>query len=109
MKEVVKDGVGSIGKTTTCKTLCNKFSSKYKGRVCHLELKSTNSNSKELSQKVLVDLTRKSIEVLQPLNEGEVSAQCLMPKLNVVVIEVIKTKKCTYSNFDHFIKLTSLL
>jgi len=66
-------GVGGIGKTTTCKTLCNELSSKYEGRVCHIEFQSEASkNSKELLQKVLIELSRKRTEVIQPLNEGQV-------------------------------------
>jgi len=66
-------GVGGIGKTTACKTLCNEFSNDFEGRVCHIELASTSSNSKELLQEVLIKLTRKSREVIQQLDEGEVS------------------------------------
>jgi len=66
-------GVGGVGKTTTCKTMCNELSSKYEGRVCHIEFPSVPlGDFKELFKKVLRDLTRKSIEVIQQLNEGEV-------------------------------------
>jgi len=65
-------GVGGIGKTTTCKTLCNELSSKYEGRVCHIEFPIVpSSDSKEFLQKVLRDLTQKSVDVIQHLNEGE--------------------------------------
>jgi len=69
-------GVGDIGKTTTCKKLCNDLSNKYEGRVCHVEFDITCSNSKEILQKVCVELTRKRLEVVQQLVEGEVSAWC---------------------------------
>jgi len=66
-------GVGGIGKTTTCKTLSNELLREYDGRVCHLEFQSGPSkDSIELLQKALVDLTRKSKEVIKLLNEGEV-------------------------------------
>jgi len=66
-------GMGGIGKTTACKTLCNELSNDFEGRVCHIELERTTSNSKELLQKVLIKLTRKSRDVIQELDEGEVS------------------------------------
>jgi len=65
-------GVGGIAKTMACKTLCNELSSAFEGRVCHIELDSSTSNSKELLQKVLINLTRKSQEVVQQLDKGEV-------------------------------------
>jgi len=68
-------GMGGIGKTTTCKTLCNVLSSDFEGRVCHIELDSTSSNSKELLQKVLIKLLRKSQEDVQSWEEGEVSGE----------------------------------
>jgi uridine kinase len=72
-------GVGGIGKTTTCKTLCNELSNKYEGKVCHIEFQSEASkDSKELLQKVLVELSRKSREAIQPLNEGEVGFRISM-------------------------------
>jgi len=55
-------GVGGIGKTTICKTLCNELSSKYEGKVCHVEFDNTCSNSKELLQNVVLKLIGKSAD-----------------------------------------------
>jgi len=67
-------GVGGIGKTSTCKTLCNEFSSKFEGRICHIEFPVVPSSvSKEFFQKVLRGLIRKSMDVIQQLEEGQVS------------------------------------
>jgi len=68
-------GVGGIGKTTTCKTLCNELSSKYQGRVCHVEFDNTCSNSKELLQKTVIYLTRQSANFVRELDEGVVSVE----------------------------------
>jgi ABC-type multidrug transport system ATPase subunit len=67
-------GVGGIGKTTLCKILCNELSGKYKGRTCHVELKSSYSSWKELLQKILIELIGFSSEGLQQLDAGEVNA-----------------------------------
>jgi len=67
-------GVGGIGKKTTCKILCNELSSKYEGRVCHIEFDSGCSNFEELWQNAVMKLIRKSVDFVHRLNEGEVSA-----------------------------------
>jgi len=67
-------GVGGIGKTTTCKTLCNDWLDEYEGRVCHIEFPIVPlSISREFFQKVLRDLTNKSVDAIQDLDEGQVS------------------------------------
>jgi len=67
-------GVNGIGTTTTCKTLCNEVLSKYEGKVCHFDFPIVpTSVSKEFFQKVLKDLTRKSMDVIQHLDERQVS------------------------------------
>jgi GTPase SAR1 family protein len=72
-------GVGGIGKTTMCKTLCNEWSCEYEGRVCHVEFESKDINVKGLLkgllEKVLMCLTNTSLEVLQQMNEGQVGVQ----------------------------------
>lgn len=35
-------GIGGIGKTTMCKTLCNELS-EFSGKVCHVELGQTKA------------------------------------------------------------------
>jgi len=68
-------GVGGIGKTTTCKTLCNELSNKYQGKVCHVEFDNTCSNSKELLQNAVICQTRQSADFVCQLDEGVVSAK----------------------------------
>jgi len=84
-------GVGGIGKTITCKTLCNELSSDYGGRVCHVEFESTCLNSKELLQSAVINLTRQSVDFVRQLGEGEVSSQCSTPRIclfeNGVILE----------------------
>jgi tetraacyldisaccharide-1-P 4'-kinase len=63
-------GIGGIGKTTMCKTLCNELS-EFEGKVCHIEL-AANRSLVELLKEVLKNLTSTSEELLQQLNEGEV-------------------------------------
>ncbi|KAG0611617.1 hypothetical protein M758_7G152900 [Ceratodon purpureus] len=62
-------GVGGIGKTTICKTLCNELLEEFEGKVSHVELGSESST--KLLKGVLKDLTNTSQELLQQLNEGE--------------------------------------
>ncbi|KAG0584042.1 hypothetical protein KC19_3G180900 [Ceratodon purpureus] len=47
-------GVGGIGKTTLCKTLCNELSQKFNGRVRHIEF--GHGSSEELLKEVLREL-----------------------------------------------------
>jgi ABC-type cobalamin/Fe3+-siderophores transport system ATPase subunit len=75
VKVVGMYGVGGIGKSTVCKTLCNELSHEYEGRVCHFEFEITNLSSKGLLEKVLMRLTNTSLEFLQRMNEGEVGVQ----------------------------------
>ena len=65
-------GVGGIGKTTICQTLCNELLQEFEGKVSHVELGS--ESPKELLKGVVKDLTNTSQELLQQLNEGEVIA-----------------------------------
>ncbi|KAG0592267.1 hypothetical protein M758_1G231600 [Ceratodon purpureus] len=62
-------GVGGLGKTTMCKTLCNELL-EFEGNVCHIELGS-NRTSDDLLKEVLQRLAGKSEEFLKPLNEGQ--------------------------------------
>ncbi len=66
-------GVGGIGKTTICMTLCNELSSEYEGRVCHVVFESVPGfKYEECFQKVLRDLMKNSVEAIQQFNEGQV-------------------------------------
>ena len=65
-------GVGGIGKTTICKTLCNHLCEEFEGKVSHVELHCQSLG--ELLKGVLEDLTNTSREVLQELDEGKVIA-----------------------------------
>ncbi|KAG0588953.1 hypothetical protein KC19_2G280800 [Ceratodon purpureus] len=59
-------GMGGIGKTTICKALCNKYYTKFHGKVCHAELE---RGSKEgLLREVLKSLTNTSRERLNEFN-----------------------------------------
>jgi KaiC/GvpD/RAD55 family RecA-like ATPase len=68
-------GMGGIGKTMFCQTLCNELSSEYDGRTCYIELKYQNSSLKKLLQKILIKLTRYNAEGLQQHDEGEVNSK----------------------------------
>jgi len=63
-------GVGGIGKTTICKALCNDYSTKFQGRVAHVELES--GSEVELMRGVLRKLTDMRHEVLAGFDTGEV-------------------------------------
>jgi nitrogenase subunit NifH len=69
-------GVGGIGKSTMCKTLCNELSHEYEGQVCHVEFESKYISSKGLLEKVLMCLTNTSLEAFQQMDEGQVGVQC---------------------------------
>ena len=64
-------GVGGIGKTTLCKSLCKDFFGEFDGKVCHVELKE-GGNKLKLRQKVLRSLANMREKILQGLNEDEV-------------------------------------
>ena len=63
-------GVGGIGKTTMCQALCNEFSARMQGRVCHIGL--GIASNLELLQELLKRLTDKNYECISKLNESEV-------------------------------------
>ena len=65
-------GVGGIGKTTMCKILCNDLF-EFSGKVCHVELGGIRSGD-QMMKEVLKKLTNTSEELLQRLDEDEVSA-----------------------------------
>jgi len=74
-------GVGGIGKTTICHTLCNELSKKYEGRVYHIEFQSDASKDfkefpgnyyKELLHKVLIKFSDKNRETIETSDYGEV-------------------------------------
>ncbi|KAG0627870.1 hypothetical protein M758_2G234400 [Ceratodon purpureus] len=62
-------GMGGIGKTSICKSLCNKYYTKFHGKVCHAELE---RGSKEgLFREVLKSLTNTSRERLNEFNADQ--------------------------------------
>ena len=63
-------GVGGIGKTTVCQTLCNEYFKKMEGRVFHAELGSVDDL--ELLQGALKRLTDKSHDLISGLNKSQV-------------------------------------
>jgi hypothetical protein len=65
-------GVGGIGKTTACNSLCNELVREFEGKVCCVEFSS--DGWEELLKQVLKDLSNTSAEVLQQLKEGEVTS-----------------------------------
>ena len=64
-------GVGGIGKTTICKSMCNDLSKQYRGRVAHAELEISRPEE-ELLKEVLRRLTDTKPELLGAMNTDEV-------------------------------------
>lgn len=56
-------GVGGIGKTTCCKSLCKDLYMEFEGRVCHLEF-GNDSSEKERLLEALKQLTDSNNEVI---------------------------------------------
>jgi dephospho-CoA kinase len=65
-------GMGGIGKTTICKTLCNYFSTNFCDKVCHIELRNSQ-DEEEVLREVLKKLTDLRHDVLDKSKAGEVS------------------------------------
>ena len=65
-------GMGGIGKSTICKTLCNYFSTNFCDKVCHIELRNSQDEEKMLRE-VLKKLTDLRHDVLDKSNVGVVS------------------------------------
>lgn len=57
------------GKTTLCKSLCNHFQTRYRGRVCHVEL--GRSDRLTSLKKVLRRLTRTSSHTISRLDDAD--------------------------------------
>lgn len=51
-------GMGGIGKTSICKALCNENSTKFRGRVCLVELE--KKNEEESLREVVQSLSDRS-------------------------------------------------
>ena len=64
-------GVGGIGKTTACKSLCNELFMELGGRVCHVEF-GDDTTEKDRVQDVLKRLTGTGNEILREKNLDEV-------------------------------------
>ena len=64
-------GIGGIGKTTACKSLCKDLSMKFDGRVCHVEF-GNDTTEKDRVQEVLKQLCDTSNEVLKNLSVDKV-------------------------------------
>ncbi|KAG0556528.1 hypothetical protein KC19_11G060100 [Ceratodon purpureus] len=62
-------GMGGIGKTSICKALCNEYTIRFCGRVCHAELE--RKSKAELQREVLKRLTDISHDLLDRWNEDE--------------------------------------
>lgn len=60
-------GVGDIGKTTMCKTLCNEFNRKFNATMCKVELR--QEHYVQLLQKTLNMLANSSLEFDKDLGE----------------------------------------
>ena len=63
-------GVGGIGKTTTCKVLCNEYFKEFEGRVCHVEF--GVGDMFQMVREVLLRLTDTTSEVIGRFSIGEV-------------------------------------
>jgi hypothetical protein len=64
--------MSGIGKSTILKVLCNKYYTKFQGRVCHLEF-NKEATEHELLQVALKKLTDTRPELLEGLNIDAVS------------------------------------
>jgi GTPase SAR1 family protein len=63
-------GVGGIGKTTSCKVLCNDYFEEFEGKVCHIEL--GNGSKLLILQEVLKRLTETDERLVKNFSEDEV-------------------------------------
>lgn len=63
-------GIGGIGKSTACMTMCNEYSKEFHGRVCHVEF--GDGSELQLLQKVLKKLTKTKHELIEKLSKDEV-------------------------------------
>ena len=63
-------GMGGMGKTSICKAMCNELLQKFKGKVCHVEMKS--ASEVELLRGALKRLTSTRPELLDKLNIDQV-------------------------------------
>ncbi|KAG0608491.1 hypothetical protein M758_8G109700 [Ceratodon purpureus] len=62
-------GVGGIGKSTGCMTLCNDYFNEFRGRVCHIEF--GEENELQMLQIVLKKLTTTKHELIERFNKAE--------------------------------------
>jgi GTPase SAR1 family protein len=46
-------GVGGIGKTTSCKVLCNDYFEEFEGKVCHIDLEEADRNKSRTFEELL--------------------------------------------------------
>ncbi|KAG0601427.1 hypothetical protein M758_11G109900 [Ceratodon purpureus] len=90
-------GVGGVGKTTLCKSLCNHLFREYEGKVCHVELKE-GGNKLELLRQVLRRLTYTSEKVLQGFSEDEcyslLKQNIIKQKVFIAIDNVFDSSKC---------------
>ena len=59
-----------MGKTSICKAMCNELLQKFKGKVCHVEMKS--ASEVDLLRGALKRLTSTRPELLDKLNIDQV-------------------------------------
>jgi acylphosphatase len=62
-------GVGGLGKSTICKTLCNDYIKEFQGKVAHVEFE--RDGEVELMRGVLRKLTDTQLEVLAEFDKGK--------------------------------------
>ena len=68
-------GVGGMGKTEICKMMCNEMDGEFDGKVCYVELRNSEGNSKGqhlLVKELLTTLTNTSVEVIEEVAEYKV-------------------------------------
>ncbi|KAG0601423.1 hypothetical protein M758_11G109500 [Ceratodon purpureus] len=90
-------GVGGVGKTTLCKSLCEHFFREYEGKVCHVELKE-GGKKLELLRQVLRRLTNTNEKVLQGFSEDEcyslLRQNITKQKVLIAIDNVFDSSKC---------------
>ncbi|KAG0586685.1 hypothetical protein KC19_2G108800 [Ceratodon purpureus] len=90
-------GVGGVGKTTLCKSLCKHFFREYEGKVCHVELKE-GGNKLDLLRQVLRRLTNTSEKVMQGFSEDEcyslLRQNIIKQKVFIAIDNVFDSSKC---------------
>ncbi|KAG0557048.1 hypothetical protein KC19_11G098900 [Ceratodon purpureus] len=100
-------GVGGVGKTTLCKSLCKHFFREYEGKVCHVELK-VGGNKLDLLRQVLRRLTNTSEKVLQGFSEDEcyslLTQSIIKQKVFIAIDNVFDSSKCL-EEADAYLKL----